>query len=215
MEQNQFEGLEEIEQVEKVKSDEKELKEYEKLLLAENDREATEKAKNLVEFGCFSQEEVTTIDFNDYIYIKQAKKFKGRYELYQNKETLALVFVCPLVENNKGDVDENRAMKPYAYDCLFVEQMDEETYKAVCHAAKNNIRTKISVLYKTSFITFFVLIAITLFNFVYNLITASGDFFGVVNSAIYYSAPLIIGVFIMIPLLVLISIKYKKYKDQQ
>ena len=215
MEQNQFEGLEEIEQEKKVTNTEKELKEYEKLLLAENDREATEKAKNLVDFGCFSQKEVTTIDFNDYIYIKQNKKFKGRYELYQNKETLELVFVCPLVENNKGDVDENRAMKPYAYDCLFVEQMDEETYKAVCHAAKNNIRTKISVLYKTSFIVFFVLLAITLFNFIYNLITSSGSFLAIVNAAIYYSAPYFIGVAIMVPLLVLISIKYKKYKDQQ
>ena len=55
MEQNQFEGLEEVEQEETlIPDDQKELKEYEKLLLAENNRELTEKAINLVNAGCFN-----------------------------------------------------------------------------------------------------------------------------------------------------------------
>ena len=66
--------------------------------------------------------------------------------------------------------------------------MDDETYEAVCHAAKNNLSSKVRVLYKSSFITFFVMLAITLFIFIYNLITAfSGGFLSAIASAFYYT----------------------------
>ena len=65
MEQNQFEGLEEVEMVE-VKDEEEvsSLKEYEKLLIAERDREDYVKAVTLIKYGCFSQKEVTEVDFS-------------------------------------------------------------------------------------------------------------------------------------------------------
>ena len=113
MEQNQFEGLEEVEQEETLIPDnQKELKEYEKLLLAENNRELTEKAINLVNAGCFNQVEEPVIDFSKYTRIETGRKFRGLYNLYQNNETMELVFICPLVENNKGDVDEKKNMAP-------------------------------------------------------------------------------------------------------
>ena len=215
MEQNQFDELEPVEIEKTTGENKKELKEYEKLLLAEADRKLREKAENLVNMGCFNQVQETTVDFNDYEYINYGKKYKGRYSLYQNKNTMELVFICPLVENNKGDVDEDKSMKPYAYDCIKLEVMDDETYEAVCHAAKNNLSSKVRVLYKSSFITFFVMLAITLFIFIYNLITAfSGGFLAAIASAFYYTVTFFAIDIIMLPLLFLIAVKYKKYKDQ-
>ena len=113
MEQNQFEGLEEVEQEETLIPDnQKELKEYEKLLLAENNRELAEKAIHLVNAGSFNHVEEPVIDFSKYTRIEMKRKFRGLYNLYQNNETMELVFICPLVENNKGDVDEKKNMAP-------------------------------------------------------------------------------------------------------
>ena len=216
MEQNKIDELEPVEVENTVNKEEKQLKEYEKLLLAENNRELREKAETLVNIGCFNQVQIPVIDFNDYEHINYGNKYKGIYNLYQNKNTNELVFICPLVENNKGDVDEDRSMKPYAYDCIVTEAMDDETYEAVCHAAKNNLSSSVKVLYKSSFITFFVMLALTLFVLIYNLVTlsSSNGFFAALAGALYYSAIFFAIDVIMLPLLVLISIKYKKYKDQ-
>ncbi|MBR6072381.1 MAG: hypothetical protein IKP77_06110 [Acholeplasmatales bacterium] len=215
MEQNQFDELEPVEVEKNSSASNVELKEYEKLLLAEANRKLREKAETLVGIGCFEQKEETVVDFNEYDHINYGNKYRGRYSLYQNKGSMDLVFICPLVENNKGDVDENKSMKPYAYDCIFVETMDDETYDAVCHAAKNNLSSSVKVLYRASFISFFVMLAITAFVFIFNLISASSNgFVNALASAFFYTATFFAMDLIMLPLLVLISIKYKKYKDQ-
>ncbi len=215
MEQNKFEGLDEVE-VSDVKPEEevKGLKEYEKLLLAERDREDYEKALNLIKFGCFEQKEVTNVDFSKLEKISTPKKYKGLYALYRNLDTMQLEFIAELIENNKGAEDERKDLKPYAYDVIYLEQMDGETYQAVCHAGKNNISSSISVLYKSAFICFFVLIAFGLYCFTFNLISLSGNFFERLAWGLYYTSPYFVGIFILLPLLVLMSIKYKKYKDQ-
>lgn len=215
MEENKFDSLEPVE-VETTSNNSKvELKEYEKLLLAEANRKLREKAETLVGMGCFEQKEETVVDFNEYDHINYGNKYRGRYSLYQNKGSMDLVFICPLVENNKGDVDENKSMKPYAYDCIFVETMDDETYEAVCRAAKNNLSSSVKVLYRASFITFFVMLALTAFVFIYNLINASSNgFMNALASSLFYTATYFLIDVVMLPLLVLISIKYKKYKDQ-
>ena len=215
MEQNQFEGLEEVEVADvKPEEDVENLKEYEKLLLAERDREDNEKALNLIKFGCFNQKEETVVDFSKLEKIQTPKKYKGLYTLYRNLETMQLEFIAELIENNKGAEDERKDLKPYAYDVIYLEAMDDETYKAVCHAGKNNVRTSISVLYKSSFVCFFVLAAFALYCFIYNLISLQGGFFDRLALGLYYAAPFFVGIFILLPLLVLVSIKYKKYKDQ-
>ncbi len=219
MEQNNFEELEPIEIDGKVTSEKKELKEYEKLLLAEANRKLREKAETLVEIGCFDQRQETVIDFNEYDHIAYGTKFKGRYSLYQKKDSMELVFICPLVENNKGAEDENKSMKPYAYDCIFVETMDDETYAAVLHAANNNLSSSVKHLYRASFACFFVILALSAFVFVYNFVSSatnatSFDFFSVLASALYYTGMYFAIDVILLPLLVLISIKYKKYKEQ-
>ena len=215
MEQNQFDELEPVEVEGKAETEKPELKEYEKLLIAESNRKLREKAETLISIGCFNQIQEPVIDFNEYDHINYGNKYKGRYSLYQNKHSMELVFICPLVENNKGDVDENKSMKPYAYDCIVIESMDDETYDAVCHAAKNNLSSSVKALYKASFIAFFVMLAITAFVFIFNLIsTSSNGFMNAIASSFFYTATFFAIDVIMLPLLVLVSIRYKKYKDQ-
>ncbi len=219
MEKNQFEELEEVEKIEKVEKPALEQKEYEKLLQAENNRKLVEKAQTLINFGCFDQREVTTFDFSEYDYI-EGRKFKDRFNLYVSKTTNELVYVCPLVENNEGDSNENKAMKPYAYDCIFVESMDEETYKQVIAAGKNNVATWPQKLIKASWVTFIAYASITVFillyHIVYNIDSAiqnndSNLVTPVVLSFVSCGA-LLAGVMISLPLLLLASLKYKDYR---
>ena len=59
------------------------------------------------------------------------KKYKGLYQLYRNLDTLELLFICPLIENNKGSEDEREDLKPYGYDVIYLDQMDDETNKVI------------------------------------------------------------------------------------
>ena len=119
MEQNKIDELEPVEVENTSSNNEVKLKEYEKLLLAEANRKLREKAETLVGMGCFNQVQESVIDFNNYEHINYGNKYKGVYNLYQNKDTMELVFICPLVENNKGDVYEYISIKPYSYYCIF------------------------------------------------------------------------------------------------
>ena len=216
MEQNQFEGLEEVEQDENLIPESKpELKEYEKLLLVENNRQLAEKAVNLVKAGCFNQHEEPTIDFSKYTRIDMAKKYKGLYNLYQNMETMELVFICPLVENNKGDVEEKKNMAPYAYDCITTEAMDEETYQMVLHAAKNNIGGFIPALRIVAYVIyllFAVLGGIVWFSYFISYVDT--NFVQTIGVACLYASGFIAGDIIALPLLFLMEIKYRRYKEQ-
>ena len=218
MEQNQFDGLEEVEQEEGyTPTSAPELKEYEKLLLAENNRQLQEKALNLVKCGCFNQVKEPTLDFSKYTKIDMAKKYKGLYDLYQNNETMELVFICPLLENNKGDLEnEVKDMAPYAYDCIITEAMDEETYQLVLHAAKNNISNLIPALRIISYVVylaFAVIGAITWFVTFITLIDNQG-FNTAISNSMLCSSGFIAGDVIALPLLFLMEIKYRKYKEQ-
>ncbi len=215
MEQNQFEGLEELEQ-EPVKEVVDERKEYEKLLLAEANRECYEKAVNLVNCGCFNQKQEPTMDFSKYTTIPNKKKYKGLYTLYQDKETLDLLFVCPLVENNKGDDSAKQDIKPYGYDVVELELMDDKTYQEVIKAANNTLHPVARNLYVTSWILYVLEIVVFVLLFFYALIVsidggAKGQaFFQALN---YAEGPLA-GIVISTPILVLAKIKYDKYKNQ-
>ena len=213
MEQNQFEMLEEVDKdLQTEVKPEPELKEYEKLILEERDRKDLERAKNLVKAGCFEQKAEKKLDFSKLEKVEAKKLYKGLYDLYRNIETLQLMFVCPLVE--KGD-DENKKVTPYGYDVLYVELMDNETYDMVMHAAKNNLTNSVTVLYRSSFVCFFVFLAITVFVFLYNFIVlANGGVLNALASAFFYSATYLGVDCILLGLLTIVSIKYKKYKSQ-
>ena len=136
------------------------------------------------------------------------------YSLFRKKDSNQLVFICPLVEDNKGDSDgERKDLAPYAYDVLYTDRMDEETYQMVLKAAKNNYRNAITILYKTSVVLYFVLIAVWLFELIFNFVNyVSNGVFMAFGMSLFYAATFFVGIVIATPLLALLSIKYKKYK---
>ena len=215
MEQNQFEGLEAIEQEEVKLNLKPELKEYEKLLLAEQERQLVEKARALLSYGCFTQKEETVLDFTIYSRL-ETKKYKGKYDLYQYIETGELVWICPLIEAGDDD-DKEKVKKPYAYDCVIIDKMDEETYQEVVKAANHNLRSLASVCYKGGVIGYIVLLVFTLVVFINNIIgyfDAGNSFFNAIAGSIN-STGVFFGFDVLIALvLVVVSIKFKKYKNQ-
>ncbi len=221
MEQNTFELLEEVEKDIVEMPTEPQLKEYEKLLLDERDRKDVEKALNLVKFGCFFQDVKNELNFNELEQIKMAKKYRGRFDLYRNKDTLELLLVCPLVEDNKGDADERKDLKPYAYDVIAIEQMDNEAYVMVCKAAKNNLKSSVRLAYRFSIVFYIINVVVAACIVLYNIFQGIGNgvedfkaFINLIFSTFYYSGTYITGVLVASPLIALMMIKYKKYKDQ-
>lgn len=214
MENLEFDELEEVEQNINLSEEKEEPKEYEKLLQVENNRKLCAKAINLVEYGCFNQKEETVIDFTKFSRLS-VKKYKGKYDVYQNIDTLSLVLICPLTEDNRDEDGNKRAVKPYAYDCIYVEDMDDETYEKVRVAARNNLFSSIDICYKAGFITYFIMLGITLLVFIgyliMNLDSGIPFFYSLVNT-FQFASPLIAADVIALPLLVLASIKYKKLK---
>ena len=79
MEQNRFDGLEEIETENNYIPEKKEKKEYEKLLGFERARLDYEKATSLIKFGCFKQEEKPTVDFSRLEKVDYEKKYKFNF----------------------------------------------------------------------------------------------------------------------------------------
>lgn len=215
MEQNQFEGLDEVEQEEVKLNLEPELKEYEKLLLAEQERQLVDKARNLLNYGCFQQKEETVLDFKILSRLN-TKKYKGKYDLYQNIETGDLIWICPLIEASDDD-DKEKVKKPYAYDCVIIDKMDEETYQEVIKAANHNLTNLASVCYKAGIIGYIVLLVFTLIVFINNLISFFDNgyvFFSAIASSIN-STGVYFGFDVAIAfILVLVSIRYKKFKNQ-
>ena len=216
MEQNNFEELEAVEIEEKVEyKPEPELKEYQKLLLKEANREDYEKALNLVKFGCFNQEEKESIDFSRLESIPTAKKFKGIYKLYRNLDTMELLFICPLVENNKGDSEENKNMKPYAYDVITIEAMDKEEYQMVKKAARNNLSSVVKTLYYGSFAAFFTVLTIWVLTLLFCIIKYAEQGLEIfLTSTVVMLGAMTGALAVAVPLLLIAAIKYRKYKDQ-
>lgn len=191
------------------------LKEYQKLLIIENDRKDAEKALNLLKFGCFEQKEVETVDFSVLELVEGAKAYKGAYKLYRNTETYELLYVLPLVEDNKGDENERTDLAPYAYDVICIEQMDAETYSMVYQAAKRNLPTFISRLYVTSWVLYIINALIALVMILYTLFTSQNTIMDTLTLVFFYFGPYLAGALVTMPLMVLLTIKYKKYKEEK
>ena len=219
MEQQKVEELEAVEQETFTVKPEPKLQEYEKLLLAESNRQNYEKALNLVKFGCFEQRTETTVDFNKYIKI-EGRKFKGFYELYQNLETMELVFICPLVEEDKADLENKKEVAPYAYDCIFTNAMDEETYQLVKDAAKKNLTSKTKVLFILSFVAYclFMLLGLvgllTIFIYIVDKVKPETILEFMASFGIYGGHTILVGGIISTLLIVLLGFKYNKYKGR-
>lgn len=185
------------------------MKEFEKLLFEDTKRKENEKALTEVNLGLFEQKQEPEFDFSLYIKMTYQKKYKGLYDLYQDRETMALVFVCPLVENNKGDVDERKDLTPYAYDVIYLENLTAEEYELVKKAAVHEKSRMIDTLYVSSIVLYFVLLIIVIASILY-LGISTKDF----NSVIYICGPLISMQALLTVILPMLMMKYRKFKAE-
>jgi hypothetical protein len=130
-------------------------------------------------------------------------------------ETMELVFICPLVENKKGDVEEKKNMAPYAYDCIITEAMDEETYQMFLHLAKNNISHFIPALLILAYVIYLLFAvcgAVVSFSFFFT--NVDSNFIQTLGISCLYASGFIAGDIIALPLLFLMEIKYRRYKEK-
>ena len=185
------------------------MKEFEKLLFEDFKRQECEKASLEVELGLFEQKEETTFDLSVYTQMS-SKKYKRLYDLYRHNETGELVYVCPLVENNEGAEDERKDMTPYAYDVLYLEYLDEETYEKVKKAGVHET-SKVPTLYVASWVAYFALIALNVAVLIFTIIQTGGFDF---TTYMLVAGAILGSLVVSTCLLTLVSIKYHNYKDR-
>lgn len=185
------------------------MKEFEKLLFEDTKRKIFEKALLEVKLGLFEQKEETTLDFSNLTLMTYEKKYKGLYDLYQDNETMELIFVCPLIENNKGDESEKKDMLPYAYDVLYLEQLDEEAYTLVKQAAVHENSKFIDKFVVLSVVLYFALLLFNVATIIYFLINNTDFINYILICGSLYSCQVI-----MTPLLPLLLMKYRKFKAE-
>lgn len=217
MEQNQFDLMEEPEQ--DLVYDGKplpELKEYEKLLVAERNRKDYEKAVALVKAGCLKQTEVVgKYDFSKLEKVETKKKYKGIYTLYRNVETMQLFFICPLVENNKGDDSAKQDVKPYGYDVVELELMDDNTFSEVIKSANHNLHTFVGAFYVIAWTVYILWGILAIANFIFLLINYVDSGYQVpFLQALFGISSYFLGYLLATPFMVMMKLKYDKYKIQ-
>ncbi|MDE6241713.1 MAG: hypothetical protein K2M08_04740 [Anaeroplasmataceae bacterium] len=184
------------------------MKEFEKLLFEDTKRKETLKALTEIKLGLFEQKEEENFDFSLYTKMTYDKKYKGLYDLYQNNETLELVMVCPLVENNKNDYNERKDLTPYGYDCLYIEYLDEEAYELVKKAAVHEKSRFIDIFYYATIVFYFIYLALTLGLTIYYLIEQSFE------NVLILCAALWGGLATFTALIPIVLIQYRKFKAQ-
>ena len=185
------------------------MKEFEKLLFEDTKRKENVKALDEIKLGLFEQKEEKEFDYSLYTKMTYRKKYKGLYDLYQNNETMELVYVCPLIENNKGDSNERKDLAPYAYDCIYLEYLDAEAYALVRKAAIHEKSRLIDIFYYGSIIAYIFLLVLNIVNLV--LCLSSGTGF---SEFILLAGSVIGAQFIMTILLPILFMNYRKFKAQ-
>ncbi len=185
------------------------MKEYEKLLFEDTKRQESLKAKNEVELGLFEQKEEATFDFSKYKLMTYGKKYKGLYDLYQNNETNELVYVCPLIEDNKGSDDERNDLQPYAYDVIYLEYLTPEDYELVKKAHVHEKSLPINISYFVGLGVYFAYLVFML----WTIAVLSTN--GLESSQFIWLAGPIIGLFVIATILLpVLLIHYRRYKAQ-
>lgn len=185
------------------------MKEFEKLLFEELKRQECDKALLEVELGLFEQKQETKFDYSLYTQMS-SKKYKRLYDLFRHNETGELVYVCPLIENNEGSEDERKDMKPYGYDVLYLEYLDEETYEKVKKAGIHET-SNVPTLYVASWVAYFALLALNIAVIIYTLVVGGGID---LSTYVLYAGSILSAQVVATLLLTLVSIKYHNYKER-
>ncbi len=195
------------------------MKEYEKMLLEAEHRKLMEKAVTMVKLGLFSVEDEASpdsIDFTNLEEITVGKLYKGVFHLYEDQRNGDLFFINPLVEDNKGDNENYKDVKPYAYQVVTIDNVTDEEYEELLSANQVNKTGIIGFLYKTQIVFLVISLIAMCIYFIDQAVSLSANYS--VGLAIYYalfdymlSSYCLIG--IEIGALVLTTIVYRKYKN--
>ncbi len=183
------------------------MKEFEKIILEDEKRKLMNKAIEEIKLGLFEQKEETSFDYTLYNKMTYNKKYKGLYDLYQNKETNALLMVCPLIENNKDDYNERNDLVPYAYDILYLEYLDDETYSIVKKAAIHEKTKLIDVFYVITIVFYFIFAALTLGLTLYYIVTSKS-----IADTVLLFGTLWSGLGVYTALLPILLMRYRQFK---
>lgn len=182
------------------------MKEFEKLLFEDTKRRETEKALTEIKLGLFEQKEEAEFDFSNYTLMTYNKKYKGLYDLYQHNETMQLVYVCPLIENNKNDANERKDLKPYAYDVIYLEYLDVEGFQLVKQAAVHEGSLLIHIFHYAAIVVYFVLLLVTLGATIYYSTVVE------LYNVLIICSPLWGSLGVYTAVLPILMIQYRKYK---
>ena len=121
-------------------------------------------------------------------------------------------------EAKKEAAAESQAINsatPYSYDVIYIDNMDEETYKKVMHAGRNNLSSLLKILYIIAFVMIGVATFGAIFVLIYDLVKLEGaTFFERLYTATVYMAPYLAGLTVAIPALILAKILFDKYRDK-
>ncbi len=172
-------------------------KEYEKILMREENRKKNVKASNLVKLGCFDQKEESTLDFSKLDKITYGKPFQKLYDLYEDREG-NLLYVYAKTEED--------GTKPYAYDVIYLETVSDEDYKKLYRAHTFEGASFIKGLYITTFVLWIVSIVIACSIIIYYLASGTSFMDMLINSLSY-----VFFIAIITALLAITNTSYRKY----
>jgi hypothetical protein len=188
----------ELEELHIEDSSAKTKKEYEKILIREENRQKNVKAQNLVKLGCFDQKEEKSVDFSKLDKITYEKPFQKIYDLYEDREG-NLLYIYGKTEGEDT--------KPYAYDVIYVETVSDEDYKKVYKAQSFEGAGLIKGLYITTFILWIVSIVITLCIVIYYMFSGDYGFIDILTNSVSY----LFFIAIITALLAITNVSYRKF----
>ena len=120
-------------------------------------------------------------------------------------------------KRKEAEAEQNQinSATPYSYDVIYIDLMDDETYKKVMHAGRNNISSLLSILYIIAFVMVGVVVFGALFVLIYDLVKLeSATFIERLYTAFVYMAPYLAGATVAVPTLILAKILYDKFRDK-
>ncbi|MDE7213877.1 MAG: hypothetical protein K2N42_04795, partial [Anaeroplasmataceae bacterium] len=107
------------------------------------------------------------------------------------------------------DYNERKDLTPYAYDCIYLEYLDEEAYHLVKQASVHEKSVLIDVFYWIAIVFYFVYLALTLGLTIYYIIEQQS-----LENLLILCGALWGGLGVYTGVLPLALIQYRKFKAQ-
>lgn len=187
----------EIESIEITESLTSSKKEFEKIIKKEKNRQSNMKAQNLIKMGCFDQYEVTNIDYSKLEKVTYDKLYKKLYDLYED-ENGNLFYIYAKTEGESN--------KPYAYDVIAVETLNDDEYKQLYKAASYEGSKLVKGILITCMILWSAIVLVAIAAVITDIVNGSGVIATLVNLTGYFFNIALLGGVIGI-----LTVVYRKF----